>query len=359
MKIGLKQDNRMDFYSLIIKEIKKEAATAVSITFDIPADLKDKFTFQAGQYITLESTIKGEKVRRAYSIWKAPFENEVSVLVKEIENGLFSSYANNELEIGDSINVATPSGNFVLDSKKGNSTTFFSAGSGITPIISMIKQQLFDNQNNNAVLFYVNKNSDSIIFKSELAKLEETFPSQFKVYHLYTREEGSQNQFSGRINEAKCDELEKGNALNLKSDAYYMCGPEEMILSTKDYLVSKNVNSESIHFELFTTTDNDKSEFESHIDEATINVTIDDDEFEYEYTLSQFDSLLDAGNDSGLDLPFSCKGGVCCTCKAKIMEGTAVMLKNYALSEEEVEDGYILTCQSHPTSERLVISFDE
>ena len=349
----------MDFYSLRIKEINKETSDSVSLTFDIPKDIKDKFTFEAGHYLTLEALINHEPVRRAYSIWKAPFENEISVLVKEIKDGSFSSYANNELKIGDSIKVSSPAGNFEIGSAKESKTTFFAAGSGITPIVSMIKQQLFNNSESSIVLFYVNKDESSTIFKTELDKLVTNFSNQLTVHHLFTREESSSNQFSGRINEAKCGELSAKNALSLQSEGYYMCGPEEMILATKDFLISKSVDTSKIHFELFTSTDTDKSEFESHIDEATVHITIDDDEFEFEYTLSQADSLLDAGNDQGLDMPYSCKGGVCCTCKAKIIEGTAMMIKNSALSDEEVADGYILTCQAHPTSEKLVISFDD
>ena len=349
----------MDFYSLRIKEINKETGDSVSLTFDIPEDIKNKFSFEAGQYLTLEALINHEPVRRAYSIWKAPFENEVSVLVKEIKDGLFSSYANNELKVGDSINVSGPTGNFLSGSVQESKTTFFAAGSGITPIISMIKQQLFNNSESSIVLFYVNKDKSSTIFNNELNKLVENFTNQLTVHHLFTREENATNKFSGRINEAKCGELFTENALSLQSQGYYLCGPEEMILAAKDFLTSKSVDSGKIHFELFTSKDSEVNEVESHLDEATVNVTIDDDEFEFEYTLSQADSLLDAGNDQGIDMPYSCKGGVCCTCKAKIIEGTAMMLKNSALSEEEVADGYILTCQAHPTSERLVISFDD
>ena len=349
----------MDFHSLRIKEIKKETSNSVSIAFDVPNDIKSKFSFSPGHYLTLEAIINHEKVRRAYSIWKAPFENEVSVLIKEIEEGLFSSFANNQLDVGDAINVSLPMGNFELVKSQSNTTTFFAAGSGITPVISMIKQQLFDSPNNVVTLFYVNQDSANVIFKEELNKLEQNFPKQLSIYHLFTREENSTNKFSGRITESKCVELQKEGALKIDSDGYYMCGPEEMILSTKDFLISQGVKSDHIHFELFTSKPSDNVDFESHIDEAVVNITIDDDEFEFEYTLSQSNSLLDAGNESGLDMPYSCKGGVCCTCKAKIIEGSAVMAKNFALSEEEVAEGYILTCQSHPTTEKLVISFDD
>lgn len=348
----------MDFHNLLIKDIQKETANAVIISFDVPAEYKKKFNFEAGQYVTLETEINGEKVRRAYSIWKAPFENEISVLVKQIDGGLFSTYANQELKIGQRMNVATPTGNFKL-SEKGKSLNLFAAGSGITPIVSIIKQQLFNGQDNKVTLFYANRNEESVIFKAELDKLSEAFPTQLTVYHIFTRQEDAANQFSGRINTSKLAELKDAGALNTQADDFYMCGPEEMILAIKEYLLENSVAEEKIHFELFNSTEATESKFESAIEKATVFVTIDDDEFEYEYTITEADSLLDAGNDSGLDLPFSCKGGVCCTCKAKVMEGEAKMIKNYALSEEEVADGYILTCQSHPTTEKLVISFDE
>ena len=348
----------MNFHNLSIKEVKKETTNSVSISFDIPAEYKNNFVFEAGQYLTLETEINGEKIRRAYSIWKAPFENEISVLVKEIEGGVFSTFANNELKEGQRISVASPIGNFKLE-KEGKILNLFAAGSGITPIISIIKQQLFNNQDNKVVLFYANRTEKDVIFKSELDKLSKTFSSQLTVHHLYTREENSTNSFSGRIDKTNLEIFQNTGVLNLQADDFYMCGPEEMIFEIKAYLEEKNVFGNKIHFELFSSKEATENKFDSSIENAKVFVTIDDDEFEYEYTIAAADSLLDAGNESGLDLPFSCKGGVCCTCKAKIMEGEAKMIKNYALSEEEVEEGYILTCQSHPTTEELVISFDE
>tara|TARA_R110002072_G_scaffold20688_4_gene74849 strand:+ start:2024 stop:3070 length:1047 start_codon:yes stop_codon:yes gene_type:complete len=348
----------MDFHSLPIKDIQRETNDSVSITFDIPAEYKKNFLFEAGQYLTLETEIDGEKVRRAYSIWKAPFENEVSVLVKQIDGGKFSTYANNELSIGARINVATPDGNFKI-AQNGKSSTFFAAGSGITPIISIIKQQLFNAKNNKVVLFYANRSEEDVIFKDELNKLNTTFPNQLTVHHLFTRDKSNSNTFSGRIDKIKCQEFLISKDLNIHSDDFYMCGPEEMTLSIKEFLLENKVNEKNIHFELFNSSEATDGKFESSIEQAIVVAIIDDDEFEYEYTIAEADSLLDAGNDSGLDLPFSCKGGVCCTCKAKVIEGEAKMIKNYALTEEEVADGYILTCQSHPTTEKLIVSFDE
>jgi len=348
----------MNFNTLLVKELKKETSESVSITFEIPSNLAKDYSFQAGQYITIEKEINGEKIRRAYSIWKAPFENEISVLIKKIDKGIFSTFANEVLKENDQLSVSLPQGNFKLVASQGKTITLFAAGSGITPILSIAKQQLSLNDKNKVVLFYVNKSMNEIIFKNELDQLSEKYGERLIVHHLLTREDSSENKFSGRINTEKCKELLAAKALNINSDDFYMCGPEEMVIDIKDFLLDNNKNSDAIHFELFTASESTDI-FESKIDKATVFVTLDDDEFEYEYTIAEAASLMDAGNDSGLDLPFSCKGGVCCTCKAKVMEGEAKMIKNYALSEEEVAQGYILTCQSHPTTEKLVISFDE
>ncbi len=348
----------MNFNTLLVKELNKETTDSISITFDIPSSLIDSYTFKAGQYITIEKEINGEKIRRAYSIWKAPYEKEISVLVKKIDKGIFSTYANEELKTGDYLSVSEPQGNFKLVASQGKTITLFAAGSGITPILSIAKQQLSINDKNKVVLFYVNKTAQDVIFNDELTILNDKYGERFTIYHLFTREDNSKNQFSGRINTAKCHELLDAKALNIHSDDFYMCGPEEMVNDIKDFLLNQKINADAIHFELFTISET-KDVFESKIEKATVFVTIDDDEFEYEYTIAEADSLMDAGNESGLDLPFSCKGGVCCTCKAKVMEGKAKMIKNYALSEDEVAEGYILTCQSHPTTEKLVISFDE
>ncbi len=348
----------MNFHSLTIKDLYKETNDSVVISFDIPEHLKKDFTFSAGQYVTIRKTLNGEEVRRAYSIWKAPYEDEISILVKKIENGVFSTYANQELKKGDTLEVSTPQGNFKLMPSQGKPIVLFAAGSGITPIISIVKQQLKVNNNNKVVLFYVNKTMDDIIFKDELEQLQKENPDTLVVHHLLTREENKDHLFSGRINKQKCKEFVEKGVLDLKAGDYYMCGPEQMILEIKEFLLDHKVNSDSIHFELFTSSSENKASTD-FVDHAFVTVILDDDEFEFEYNISEASSLLDAGNEHGFDLPYSCKGGVCCTCKAKVIEGSAKMIKNYALSEEEVAQGYVLTCQTHPTSERLVVSFDE
>ncbi len=348
-----------NFFPLTVKGLKKTTSDSISITFDVPENLKNQFIFKEGQYITLKKEIKGENVQRAYSIWKAPYENELAVLVKKVENGVFSTYANEQLSEGDIIEVMAPQGNFVpeLNSTQSKHYTLVAAGSGITPVFSILKQVLQAETGSTIDLFYVNKTKASTIFENELSEIENP---NLSIHRLYTKESSSNSSLEGRINKDKCKILKESNLLKINSDEYYLCGPEKMIFDVKDYLVSENVNESKIKFELFTAVGSDKvEEVATDFSEAQITITIDDDDFEYIYNVDKADSILEEGIDQGLDLPYSCKGGVCCTCRAKVMEGSAKMKVNYALTDQEVEDGYVLTCQSVPTSPVVKVSFDD
>ena len=349
------------FHTLLVKEIEKKTADSVSITFEIPETITAEFTFIQGQYLTIEKEINGEKIRRAYSIWKAPYQNELSVLVKQVEKGLFSTYANTELKEGDKLEVMTPQGTFCPDLSSSNQKHYnlFAAGSGITPIISIAQEILYQEKESKIDLFYVNKTSDSVIFQKELEKLAADFSERVNIYNFFSREKQSNKLFYGRIDKNKMKKITRKKVLNLTGE-FFMCGPEQMILDIKQFLEKNKIAKENIHFELFTTSiPEEESNSTSNIESAKIFLTIDDDDFEYEYKISDSESLLDAGISQGLDLPYSCKGGVCCTCKAKVLEGEAKMKINYALSEDEVEAGYILTCQAHPTTPTIKVSFDE
>lgn len=348
------------FHNLTVKNIKKESNNAVSVSFDVPDSLKSEFKFKAGQYLDLKKNIKGNEVIRSYSIWKAPHENEWSVLVKQIDNGVFSTYVNESLSIGDQIEVSNPEGNFSL--KEEQNLVFIAAGSGITPVISMIKDVLYNDKNKTVTLFYINKTKDDIIFNEEIKELNDKY-SQFNVFNLLTRQKLEDELLEGRLDNNKCQQLVKSQIMSLSADGYYLCGPEEMIFSVKDFLESNNVDSSKIRFELFqapTKEENkDSSDLESYSGNVSVLMIVDDEEYEFMYNPSSSDSLLDAGIENGVDLPFSCKGGVCCTCKAKITEGNAKMKVNYALTDDEVEDGYVLTCQSHALSSSITVDFDE
>jgi ring-1,2-phenylacetyl-CoA epoxidase subunit PaaE len=352
------------FHTLTIKNIRKETEDTVSIAFDVPAELKNDYAFLAGQYLTLKTIINGEDTRRSYSLCSAPYEGEYRVAVKQVENGVFSTFANHSLKEGDSLDVMTPTGNFCLHTNKkaNNSYALFAAGSGITPILSIAKTVLFEEPKSDVTLFYGNKNFNSINFREELEALKNTHMDRLRIVHVLSRESLGNKIQKGRIDKEKCTDLYKAFLANNSVDGVYICGPEEMILGVKDSLAENGVDQKNIHFELFTTPGVKKTEEKIISNESSIasNVTIilDGDVIDLSMT-SSGESILDVAQKAGADLPFACKGGVCCTCKAKIIEGSARMDVNYSLEKDEVEAGYILTCQAHPTSEKLIVSFDE
>ncbi len=352
------------FHQLKIKNIRKETADCVSISFDIPADLADLFTYKEGQNITIKKNINGEELRRSYSVCSAPFENELRVAVKKMAGGAFSKFANDNLQEGDVLEVLPPTGKFnakLHASKKGNYLAI-AAGSGITPIMSIIKHTLQAEQGSSFTLVYGNRDRNSIIFFDELEGIKNKYMNRFNFINILSRERTDAEIFYGRIDEKKLDAL--GRLLPYNDyNGIYLCGPEELIFTANDYLQTKGVAKSNIHFELFTTPGQKQSV--SVIKEAVLdsgpksNITIKLDGRSFDFDLSfNSSSILDAALQQGADLPYACKGGVCATCRAKLLEGEVDMDTNYALEEEEVEQGFILTCQSHPRSKKVVVDFD-
>ena len=352
------------FHSLTISDIRKETEDTVSIAFEIPTDLRLDYTFKPGQYLTLKALIDGEDTRRSYSLCSAPHENEWRVAVKQIENGKFSTYANKKLTIGQSLEVMTPTGNFhaVIENNNSKSYVLFAAGSGVTPIFSIAKTVLNEEPNSNVTLFYGNKGFNSIIFREEIEALKNAFMDRLRVVHVLSRESLGNKIQKGRIDSKKIEELYKAFLDESTVDEVFVCGPEEMIHSVKDFFHSIGLNDKNVHFELFSTSATKskvvKKESNQPSFASMVKVIIDGDLIEVAMQ-SEGESILDAATKAGGDLPFACKGGVCCTCKAKILEGSAKMDVNYALEPDEVENGYILTCQAHPTSPTLTVSFDD
>jgi ring-1,2-phenylacetyl-CoA epoxidase subunit PaaE len=350
------------FHSLKVQAITKETKDSVTISFTVPTELKTDYSFYAGQYLTLRAQINGEDVRRSYSLCSAPTEKTLKVVVKKIENGVFSTFANDQLNVGDQLDVMTPAGNFYL---KPNPTAkkyyaLYAAGSGITPIISIAKTILAEEKNSEVSLFYGNKTIDSIIFKEDIEAMKNLQMKNFRIVHVLSRENLGNPLQKGRIDKEKSDLLYKAFYGNQGPDAAYLCGPEEMILAVKDSLIENGVPAENVHFELFTSSKAKKAapiSNEPKID-SNVSIILDGDQFDLAME-SDGETILDAAQKAGADLPYACKGGVCCTCKAKIISGTARMDVNYALEKDEVEAGFILTCQAHPTSEKLIVSFDE
>lgn len=350
------------FFTLNVKNVNRETANTVSISFDLSEDQKENFNFIPGQYLTLKTMIDGEEVRRSYSICTAPHENELAVAVKEIENGLFSGFANKSLKAGDQLDVMAPMGNFKINTAVENSKNyiFYAAGSGITPVISMIKSVLREEPSSNVQLYYGNKNSDGTIFKSQLDELNSEYIN-FNLNYIFSQQDTGNDLTNGRINASKCEAFFNKSQDNVAIDGIYACGPEEMIMCVKDFYLEKGVSKDKIHFELFTVSA--PTEVAAQLEssepiQSEITVIIDDEEYQFSLNSAGKD-ILQAAQDNDADVPFSCKGGVCCTCRAKLMEGTVRMDLNFALEDDEVADGFILTCQSHPTSEKVVVSYDE
>ena len=362
------------FHSIKVSEINKETSDSVSVSFDIPENLKSDFDFIPGQYLTLKMIINGEDCRRSYSICSS-FEEALSVAVKKVPNGKMSTYINESLNVGDNIEVMPPQGAFTLNPSSSNTRKFvgFAAGSGITPIMSMIKQLKIDEPNSEFLLFYCNKSDEETIFRNQFDKL---ISDKINVHFIYTRQKTkglfakkSSSLYNGRIDQDKANELLKANMSWINSDAFYLCGPEEMIFAVKNTLESLGVLKDKVKFELFTTPvklaekksdpvdDNNIDVSESFDGEAMVTVICDDEEIEFSLD-KDGDTILDAAMDEDLDVPFSCKGAVCCTCKAKVVEGKVTMDANYALSEDEVADGFVLACQAHPASAKVIIDFD-
>ena len=353
------------FHSLRVRKVEKETDDCVSIEFDIPPELRETFRFTQGQNLTLKKLFNGEEVRRNYSIFTSPFENKLKVAVKKAEGGLFSTWANEELKAGDSLEVLPPTGKFYteLDPSQKKNYVAFAAGSGITPILSIIKTTLASEPRSEFTLVYGNRTKNSIIFKEELEALKDKYIDRFRLYHILSRELTEAEINNGRIDVDKL-QLLFGKVIDLQgADDFFVCGPEEMIFCIKGYLESRGVPGNKIHFELFTVPGQAKAEAriektgEAEGPKAKVSVKLDGIVFDFDLDYES-ESVLDAALKQGADLPYACKGGVCTTCKARLVEGEVKMDVNWGLEEDEVAKGFILTCQSHPTTEKVVVDFD-
>lgn len=353
------------FHKLKVKEIKKETAECVSILFEIPDEIKKDFAFKQGQSLTMRTFLNGDEVRRTYSICASPLDDEWRVAVKKQEAGLFSTFANETLSHGDVLEVMPPVGNFYtdLDPQQKKNYIAFAAGSGITPVISIIKTALRAEPKSQFTLVYGNRDKNSIIFKEDLEALKDKFIDRFRIIHILSRERTEAPINSGRIDSNKLSDLTK--LVNYKFvDEFFICGPEAMIFCVKDFLESNGIEKKKVHFELFTTPGEKKNTKRKVAGPRTeegptskITVKLDGISFDFDLGLNA-EPILDAALKQGADLPFACKGGVCCTCKARLIEGEVDMEVHWGLEQEEIDKGYILTCQSHPKTERVVVDFD-
>ena len=353
------------FHKIKVKDVYKETDDCSVITFDIPSNLSEEFKYRQGQHLTLKADIEGEDTRRSYSLCSSPIEDRWQVAVKLIPEGKFSTYVNSDLKTGDLIELMAPSGTFGVETQPESAKNylFFAAGSGITPILSMIKTHLALETNATCKLFYVNRTAKSIIFKEELEQLRNTYFGRLEIYYFLTKEKRDIDLFNGRIDDEKMKVLTSTFIDIPDTSEVFLCGPEDMVQYVSDYLVNAGLPKELVHFELFVTglseEDKQRAERLSRQNVEGVEVTIVDGGKEFQFTMTKdYDNILDAALGAGADLPFACKGGVCSTCKCRVLEGSVEMKVNYALEESEVAQHYVLSCQSVPTSNSVKVDFD-
>lgn len=348
------------FHSLTIKAIHRETSKAVSISFDVPEDLKTTFSFASGQYLTLKTKIDSQEVRRDYSISASPSSGDLTVTIKEIEKGLFSSFANQDLKVGDVLEVAPPNGRFTFIPNSGHQNTVvaFAAGSGITPIMSILKTVLESSTSQKFVLVYGNKTPQDTIFFQTLLELKAQYPNRLLLQYVYSQTQSDDALF-GRIDRGNTNYVLK-NLIDLEtSSAYYLCGPEAMIQTVKEILIEKGVDESKILYELFTAASTASNDEKIISNNGQIETTIlVDDETEV-FTMNPDHTILEAALKQNLDVPYSCQGGVCSSCICRITEGSAEMRQNSILTDSEVAEGLVLSCQAVPTSSKIFVDFDD
>ncbi|MGO4820106.1 MULTISPECIES: 2Fe-2S iron-sulfur cluster-binding protein [unclassified Flavobacterium] len=346
------------FLKLTIKEVRRETKDAVSILFNVPEELKPNYDFIAGQYLNIRLTLDGQEIRRAYSICSAPDSGELRIAVKAVKNGAFSQFANTKLKAGDVLEVGTPEGKFSFEphAERQKNYAAFVSGSGITPVLSIIKDVLKNEPKSSFVLVYGNKTPEETIFHQELHDLHLKYVSRFFVHYVYSQAKVEEALF-GRIEKSTVNFVLNNKHAALDFDKFYLCGPEAMIETVSTVLKEKNIKESAIKFELFTTTTQENVISESLEGHSKITVMVDDEETTFD--MSQKQTILDAALKQGIDAPYSCQGGICSSCLARVTEGTAEMKKNAILTDKEIASGLILTCQAHPTSENLRVDFDD
>lgn len=353
------------FYDIPVKDIYKETEDCSVITFDVPVKIASLFQFRQGQHLTLKADINGKDVRRSYSLCSGPLDGEWKVAVKKIVGGVFSTYVNEELKAGDILEVMAPSGTFGVEVAPNSAKNylFFAAGSGITPVLSMIKAHLAAENESTCKLFYVNKTAKSIIFKEELEQLRNTYFGRVEIYYFLTKERRDIELFNGRFDDEKMDVLAKTFIDIPDTNEVFLCGPEKMVHYVSQYLINAGLPKELVHYELFVTglseEDIARQERLAKQNVEGTEVIIVDGGKEFEFTMTaDYDNILDAALGAGADLPFACKGGVCSTCKCEVLEGAVEMKINYALDEKEVAQNLVLSCQAVPTTDTVKVDFD-
>lgn len=359
------------FHSLTINHVQPETDTAVCIGFDIPEALQEIFRFKQGQFLTLRAMIEGEEVRRSYSICSGVHDGNMRVAIKRVKNGQFSNYANDHFAVGDEIDVMSPQGSFYTETNAEQAKNYMclAVGSGITPILSIIKTILHDEPESRVTLIYGNRRSNSVMFKDELSFVKNRYLNRFHWVNIMNQEDQGADLLNGKIDNAKGAALHKSGLINItETDDVFICGPEAMMSEVSRGFRASGLTEDSIHYELFANSSEDaakmleksRQRIDTYGEEKVCKVTVVADGRSISFDLATVgENILDAGMDNGMELPYACKAGVCSTCKAKVVSGDVEMDIAHGLEKHEVEAGYILACQAHPISDEVVVDFDQ
>lgn len=355
------------FHTVRIKEIHRETPDTISVELDIPGDLQSSLRHEAGQYLTLRTRINGEEIQRPYSLSSAPHEEKWRVAIKKTEDGEFSQHAHSNFKAGQVIDIMGPEGHFTLKTDPGHRKkyVFFAAGSGITPVISLIKEVLEQEPHSHLQLFYGNKKFSTIIFYRELQELQMRAADRFDIQYFFTEEPMKDAMYCGRLDVSKCTLLAEKMLLDIPgADEFFLCGPEQMIFDLRDMFLKEGVPKEKIHFELFESELGNKMKYKeastssNNDNMSEVTITLDGEEHVLNVPYDDL-PILEYVLDEGYPAPFSCLGGVCCSCRAKLIEGEVEMIANFSLDDDEVEEGYRLTCQSMPKSAKIHLDYDQ
>lgn len=351
----------LDFHPLRVLEVSPLTDDAVAVTFDVPPELAEAFRYLPGQHMTLRALIDGRDVRRSYSICSNANEGKLRVGIKRLPGGAFSTYATSVLAAGDVIDAMPPVGEFsiVPDPTTARHRVAIAAGSGITPVLSLISTTLESELRSSWTLLFGNRTANTVMFLEELEGLKDRFPDRFQMFHLLSREGADLPLLAGRIDDEKLRAVH-GLLAGRAVDGWYLCGPYDMVMTARETLSSLGVEPDLIHDELFFAGPIDPSSLppEPSPGEGSVELRVILDGRAVETRMTADTSILDAALRVRSELPFSCKGGMCASCKGRIEEGEVRMDKNYALIDSEVDAGYVLTCQSHPVSDRVVVRYD-
>ncbi len=359
------------FHELTVKRVSPEAAGSVAVTFAIPADARETFKFQPGQFLTLRAKVNGEEVRRTYSISsprsRLASAGELEIGIRPVEGGIFSNWAAQTLKAGDKLDVMPPDGRFVVKKQRAIHRVGFAAGSGITPILSIAATTLEEQPESKFTLVYGNRRMSSVMFNEALQDLKDRYRDRLTLIHILSRQAQEVDLLQGRIDGNKVNAVIKALLPVGSMDEVFICGPEAMIEATEKTLIAAGVPENRVYTERFTSGPAQAAKIQADTDAAPqkqaaakdITLTVVLDGKEHELNIGPDEHVLDAALNAGLDLPFSCKAGVCCTCRAKVLCGEVVMDKNYTLESDEMAQGYVLSCQARATTKQLTVSFDE